>query len=82
MSAGIRLIIGLGNPGPQYADNRHNVGAWFIDSLAHLGQCELKLESKLFGSLAKIQLANRPVFLFIPNTYMNDSGKSVLAVAH
>ena len=82
MSTGIRLIIGLGNPGPEYVNTRHNVGAWFIHTLSKAHQVSLKLETKLYGSSAKIVSAGQPIRVFIPNTFMNNSGKAVLAVAH
>lgn len=82
MTSGIRLIVGLGNPGPEYTDNRHNVGAWFVQAMADSHQAPFKLESKLFGSSVKVTCGGQIIRLFIPNTYMNESGKAVLAVAH
>ena len=79
MADGLRLIVGLGNPGPDYARSRHNAGFWFVDALAEkLGE-RFGLESKLFGQTAKVVIGGQPVWLLKPATYMNLSGKSVTA---
>lgn len=75
----IQLIVGLGNPGPEYADTRHNAGAWFAASL--VGTTPFKLESKLFCHMATVSLHGQSCRVIVPTTYMNESGKSVLAVA-
>lgn len=80
MSSQIKLIAGLGNPGPKYEKTRHNVGFWFIDALAKSKGVNLKLESKFHGEAGKINLAG-DVWLLKPNTYMNRSGQSVSAIA-
>ena len=77
--AGLRLIVGLGNPGPEHARTRHNAGFWFIDALAEAHRARFGLESKLFGETAKVDVAGHPVWLLRPATYMNASGKSVAA---
>src|SRR5688572_1178707 len=76
---GLRLIVGLGNPGPEHARTRHNAGFWFIDALAQAQRARFGLESKLFGETAKVEIAGQPVWLLRPATYMNLSGKSVAA---
>jgi PTH1 family peptidyl-tRNA hydrolase len=76
---GLRLIVGLGNPGPEHARTRHNAGFWFIDALAEAQRLRFGLESKLFGETAKAEIAGQPVWLLRPATYMNASGKSVMA---
>lgn len=76
---GLRLIVGLGNPGPEHARTRHNAGFWFVDALAAQAGARFGLESKLFGETAKIEIAGRSVWLLKPATYMNLSGKSVVA---
>ena len=81
-TTGIRLVIGLGNPGERYAHTRHNVGIWFIDELCQRESTELKFQSKLHGSLAKLPTQPEPIIAFVPDTYMNESGKAVLAAAH
>lgn len=76
---GIRLIVGLGNPGPEYAPTRHNVGFWFVDSLGS-GQAMFKAESRFHGELGRLVLRGRDLRLLKPSTYMNHSGRSVAAV--
>jgi len=77
--AGLRLIVGLGNPGPEHARTRHNAGFRFVDVLAEAARARFGLESKLFGETAKVDIASRPVWLLKPATFMNLSGKSVAA---
>ena len=76
----IKLIVGLGNPGPQYQDTRHNAGAWFVEQLAREAQVELKAESKFHGLAAKAIIANQTVHLLVPTTFMNRSGAAVQAM--
>lgn len=82
MDSGIKLIVGLGNPGPQYANTRHNVGAWLVEALADQYSGTLKLETKFKGYFGSISIANHECKLLLPTTYMNLSGQAVLAVAH
>jgi PTH1 family peptidyl-tRNA hydrolase len=77
--AGLRLIVGLGNPGPEHARTRHNAGFRFVDLLAEKEGVRFGLESKLFGETAKVHVGGEPVWLLKPSTYMNLSGKSVTA---
>jgi PTH1 family peptidyl-tRNA hydrolase len=76
---GLRLIVGLGNPGPEHARTRHNAGFWFVDALAEQAGGRFGLESKLFGETCKVEIAGQPVWLLKPATFMNLSGKSVTA---
>lgn len=78
----IQLIVGLGNPGPEYQKTRHNAGAWFVEDLARRFNTPLKVESKFFGSTARITIAGHDVRLLIPSTYMNKSGQAVAAMAN
>lgn len=80
MSA-IQLIVGLGNPGRDYEDTRHNAGAWFVEALADQQRCSLQNESKFFGFTGRINLAGHDIKLLIPTTFMNLSGQSVAALA-
>lgn len=80
MSA-IQLIVGLGNPGREYEETRHNAGAWFVEQLAREQRCTLQSESKFHGLTGRVQLAGHDVKLLIPTTFMNLSGQSVLALA-
>src|SRR6476469_1157168 len=77
--AGLRLIVGLGNPGLEHARTRHNAGFRFVDALAAQAGVRFGLESKLFGETAKVDIAGRPLWLLKPATFMNLSGKSVVA---
>ena len=77
--AGLRLIVGLGNPGAEHLRTRHNAGFWFVDVLADRLGARFGLESKLFGETAKVEIAGRSVWLLKPATFMNLSGKSVTA---
>ncbi|WP_446471256.1 aminoacyl-tRNA hydrolase [Xenorhabdus stockiae] len=77
----IKLIVGLANPGAEYAQTRHNAGAWFVDLLAQRHNQSLKEESKFFGYTARINMNGQDVRLLVPTTFMNLSGKSVLALA-
>lgn len=77
---GLRLIVGLGNPGQEYARTRHNAGFRFVDALAEKAGGRFGLEGKLFGETARIDFAGRTLWLLKPATFMNHSGKSVAAV--
>ena len=81
MAAGIKLIVGLGNPGAEYAKTRHNVGAWFVDQLAESAQQTLRNEAKFFGLVARVTMAGESCWLLQPTTYMNDSGQAIQAIA-
>ncbi|ATQ73886.1 aminoacyl-tRNA hydrolase [Massilia violaceinigra] len=78
----IRLIVGLGNPGPEYEQTRHNAGFWLVDNLANsLPGCRLQRETRFNAFVAKTSVAGHEVFLLEPQTYMNRSGQSVGALA-
>ncbi|HAG61568.1 MAG TPA: aminoacyl-tRNA hydrolase [Coxiellaceae bacterium] len=77
----IQLIVGLGNPGQQYENTRHNAGAWLIKQLANQHNTPLKNESKFSGSIAKIQINSQSCWLLKPSTYMNHNGQSIAAIA-
>lgn len=81
MNQSIQLIVGLANPGTQYANTRHNAGAWFIDLLLNLSKTSLKLSSKFHAQYAQVTLNNHACHLLIPTTYMNRSGLAVRAVS-
>lgn len=81
MSNDIRLIVGLANPGQEYARTRHNAGAWFINELASWHNTQLREDAKYFGHTARITIAGKDVRLLVPTTFMNLSGKSVSALA-
>lgn len=73
----LKLIAGLGNPGPQYLKTRHNAGFWFVDQLAAQYQTSFRPEPKYKGETAKINIAGQPIILLKPLTFMNKSGESV-----
>lgn len=77
----IRLIVGLGNPGPEYAQTRHNAGFWLVDQLAREHSAPLNRETRYNALLARARIAGNEVWLLEPQTYMNRSGQSVGALA-
>jgi peptidyl-tRNA hydrolase, PTH1 family len=74
----IRLIVGLGNPGPEYEQTRHNAGFWLVDNLAGNAMAR---ESRYNALAAKTRIAGQEVWLLEPQTFMNRSGQSVGALA-
>lgn len=77
----IKLIIGLANPIVVYDKTRHNVGSWFIQTLARYHNQTLKKDKKLLGYTGSFFYVNFKVRLFIPNVFMNLSGKSVFIIS-
>jgi PTH1 family peptidyl-tRNA hydrolase len=77
----IKLIVGLGNPGPRYASTRHNAGAWFIEELATQQRLSLRLDKKFQMEWAEYPSANHKIFIAKPITFMNESGIAVAAFA-
>ncbi len=77
----IKLFVGLGNPGPEYAATRHNAGFWWIDALARELKLTLVPERAYHGLMARTSIAGHSVWLLQPQTFMNLSGKSVAALA-
>ncbi len=77
----IRLLAGLGNPGPEYEATRHNAGFWFIDEAARKLGATLLPERAYSGRVARINRPAGPLWLLQPMTFMNLSGKSVAALA-
>jgi len=77
MSADAWLVVGLGNPGPPYAHNRHNVGYWCVNRLARLHGIALK--ARRLAALGEGKIGARPVVLVKPRTYVNTSGHAVAA---
>ena len=76
----VKLIVGLGNPGAEYAHTRHNAGQDLVESLAQDHGCTLTPESKFFGLAGKVNLAGRDIRLIVPTTFMNLSGKATAAI--
>lgn len=78
----IQLIVGLGNPGAEYENTRHNAGAIFVEMLARRHSASLRSDKKFLGELGQATIAGHTVRLLIPTTYMNLSGQSVGALAN
>ena len=72
-------MVGLGNPGADYSRTRHNAGFWFIDALAQREGARWGYEAKLHGEATKVVIADQPLWLLKPSTFMNKSGLSVVA---
>lgn len=77
----IQLIVGLGNPGPEYEQTRHNAGAFFVERIAQKYNVQLVPDRKYFGLTARFGHQGKDVRLLIPTTYMNRSGQAVAALA-
>lgn len=81
MTHPIKLIVGLGNPGPDYARTRHNAGFWLVEAIADDLRTSFAVEKSFFGSVAKARADGEQIFLAKPLTYMNRSGQCVGALA-
>ena len=80
-SAGLVLVVGLGNTGDRYAQTRHNAGFWFVDELARKHGGSFRAEKKFHGELTRIRVGERECMLLKPMQYMNRSGLSVASIA-
>lgn len=80
MKPSIRLIIGLGNPGPEYETTRHNAGYWLVDHLADDLHASFILEKAFFAWVAKARVDGEAVILAKPSTFMNRSGQAAGAL--
>lgn len=81
MSARVDLIVGLGNPGPEYEHTRHNAGFWFVDAVADACHGVFRPEKKFHGEVSRIAIDGHEVWLLKPATFMNHSGLAVQALA-
>lgn len=79
--SGIKLFVGLGNPGEKYEATRHNAGFWWIDQLASATGSKLALDARFFGIVGKLN-PSADSWLIKPTTFMNASGKAVAALAN
>lgn len=77
----LRLLVGLGNPGPEYDATRHNAGFWWIDAVARELKANLVMDKSYHGLVARTTVKGQTVWLLEPQTFMNVSGKSVAALA-
>lgn len=82
MKEGIDLIVGLGNPGRQYEETRHNAGAWFVERLARRCNISLSPDPKYQGLTGRGTIHGRDIRLLIPTTFMNLSGQSIVPFAN
>src|SRR5579883_517977 len=78
----MKLIVGLGNPEPRYAQTRHNAGFWVVDQLATKCGAQFTLAKNLQAYIAKTNLAGQSIILAKPVTYMNLSGRAVQSMLH
>jgi PTH1 family peptidyl-tRNA hydrolase len=78
----IKLIVGLGNPGPDYEETRHNAGFWFVDRLARQQNHSFRNESRHHAMVCKLIIAGSDVRLLKPTTFMNRSGQAVSSLAN
>lgn len=76
-----RLLVGLGNPGAEYEGTRHNAGFWWVEAAARKLGAALQPQRQWYGLAARAATAHGPVWLLLPMTYMNLSGKAVAALA-
>lgn len=74
------MIAGLGNPGPKYAETRHNAGFWFLDRLISARGCGMRAQSRLKADTARAEFGGRECILVRPTTFMNESGLSIRSV--
>jgi len=79
VQTGPRLVVGLGNPGAEYSETRHNAGFWFCERLAARLGASLAREARFHGLVGNAR--NAGVWLLLPQTYMNRCGQSVGALA-
>jgi len=76
----LRLIVGLGNPGAEYAETRHNAGFWFCERLARELGASFTRESRYHGFVARLRLDGEDLWFLMPQTFMNRSGQAVRAL--
>ncbi len=81
MASSVQLIVGLGNPGAQYEQTRHNAGFFFVDALARQHGGSFASEAKFFGQCCRIQIDGQQLWLLKPMTFMNRSGQAIAALA-
>jgi peptidyl-tRNA hydrolase, PTH1 family len=76
----LKIIVGLGNPGPEHLLTRHNAGFWFVDALAAKLGAKFRSHTKFHGEICKLTVAGDEITLLKPTTYMNRSGLSIRAL--
>lgn len=78
----VSLIVGLGNPGSEYEQTRHNAGFFLVERIAEQNGASFRREAKFHGSVAKVNIDGRNIWLLKPDTFMNRSGQAVGAMAN
>ncbi len=81
LTADIRLIVGLGNPGADYVDTRHNAGFWLIEEIARDRGISFRFEKRSNADECKFKAEGKDIHLQKPMTFMNRSGQAVAALA-
>lgn len=76
----LRVVVGLGNPGPEYVATRHNAGFWFVDELVRRHGGRLKTERRYGGEAGRVTVGSTDLWLLKPMTYMNRSGLSIRSI--
>ena len=76
----VKLVVGLGNPGPEYEVTRHNAGFWWVENLADIQRVRLRAQSKFFGRVGRLTDGGNDCWFLLPTTYMNVSGRAVQAL--
>jgi len=77
----IRLLVGLGNPGPDYSETRHNAGFWWLDAVSRMLKAPLQIDKSYQGLVARTSVNGQTLWLLEPQTFMNLSGHSVASLA-
>lgn len=75
----MKLVVGLGNPGKKYEATRHNAGFWWVERLAHAARVDLRESSRCHGRTGKLASPHE-IWLLLPDTFMNESGRAVAAL--
>ena len=79
MADGLKIVVGLGNPGSKYSGTRHNIGFMALERMASSNGIMFRQQSKLHGLAAETGVGDQRLRLLMPQTYMNDSGRSIRA---
>ena len=77
----VKLVVGLGNPGPEYEATRHNAGFWWVENLAEAQRVRLRAQAKFFSRVGRLTDGEHDCWLLLPTTFMNASGRAVQAFA-
>ena len=78
----LKLIVGLGNPGQQYAQTRHNAGFWFVERLSETFNITMTLDKKSHGMVGRGLVYGMDIRLLLPHTFMNKSGEAVVPMVN